>query len=498
MSEEQPTRGRRRPAAPPSSSPPASPPASPAAAADPLERLRRQGLDAQRKGELDRAIDCYRQVLEARPQAPAIWNNLGVAYRRAGRYALAVGCYRRALELRPREANFHGNLGNALKDLGRVDEAVAAHRRAVAAAPEDAGGWHNLGIALREAARYADSLEAFGRALQLDPRQRRVEWDRAISLLHLGRFDEGWRAYEARWLLGELPERRPELPRWQGEEPLGKRLLVLPEQGFGDTLLALRFLPLLQQRGAEVWLESKAELWRLLQGARYLDRLVRLDEPALDPHWRVPMMSLPGLLGIDDGAALPPPVPLAVPRAAEAKVGRLLRPYAGRLKVGIVWSGSVTFKNNRNRAVPLERFLPLAEIPGVQLVSLQKGPPEQQLRRQRAQPLVFDLAPHLADFADTAAACRQLDLVVMTDSAVAHLAGALGVPVWNLLNHVPYWLYRGEAATTPWYPSMRLFRQPRPGDWDSVFGQVAAALGELAARRRSRGGAAPVSRPSGR
>lgn len=403
-----------------------------------FERARRAGLEAQHKGELDRAIESYRRCLALRPGAAAIWNNLGVAYRRAGRYAQAVACYRRALELEPAEGNFQGNLGNALKDLGRIDEAVAAHRRAVAARQQDAGAWHNLGIALREAARFAESLQAFDRALALDPRRRIVEWDRAISLLHLGRFDEGWPAYEARWLLGELPDRRPELARWQGEDPLGKRLLVLTEQGFGDTLLALRFLPRLQALGAEVWLECKAELWRLLQPAPYVDRLVRPDEPALEPHCRVSMMSLPGLLGVTELDRLPPPAALAVPRAAEAKIGRLLAPFADRVTVGIVWSGSTTFKNNRNRAVPLERFFGLAEIPGVQLVSLQKGKPEEQMRRQRAEPLVFDLAPHLSDFADTAAACRRLDLVIMTDSAVAHLAGSLGTPVWNLLNFSPY------------------------------------------------------------
>ncbi len=208
------------------------------------------------------------------------------------------------------------------------------------------------------------------------------------------------------------------------------------------------------------------------------------------------MMSLPGLLGLDDLGRLPPPAPLAVPRAAAAKIGRLLQPFAGRVTVGIVWSGSITFKNNRNRSVPLERFFGLAEVPGVQLVSLQKGKPEEQVRRQRAQPLVFDLSPHLSDFADTAAACRQLDLVIMTDSAVAHLAGSLGTPVWNLLNFSPYWLYGSQGATTPWYPSMRLFRQPRPGDWDEVFRQARAALGGFAERRLAEKRAAAVNRPS--
>jgi hypothetical protein len=450
--------------------------------------LRERAVADHRAGRLEAAAEGYRRVLARMPGDWQAWNNLGVALRRQEKFPAALACYRRALELKPDDPGFLGNLGNVLKDLGRMDEAVAAHRKAVEAKAGEPGPWHNLGIALREAGAFAESVEALDRALALNG-EKTVAWDRAISLLHgawlpgplHGRWAEGWAAYEARWVLGELPDRRPELARWQGEDLAGKTVLVLPEQGFGDTLLAARFLPLLAARGAAVWLEAKPAVAPLFAGNPHVARLVRPDEPVLDADFRVFMMSLPGLLGVD-GAAPPPPAGLAVPAKAAAKAEVWLAPVAdARLKVGIVWSGSVTFKGNRLRAVPLERFLPLAEIPGVRLVSLQKGPPERELADTGAAGPVLDLGGRVADFAETAAILKRLDLVVMTDSAVAHLAGSLGVPVWNLLNFVPYWLYGTGGDSTPWYPSMRLIRQPAAGDWDSVF---ARARGDLAERAR--------------
>lgn len=451
-----------------------------------LAALRQRALAAHRAGRLDEAVRAYRRVLEGRPDDAQVWNNLGVALRRAGRFPAALACYRRALELRPEAPGFLGNLGNVLKDLGRIAEAVAAHRKAVAARPDDAGAWHNLAIAQREAADLAGSLESLERALALGATPQ-MRWDRAISLLHAcsrpgprqGGWAEAWAAYESRWELGELADRRPELPMWQGEALAGKTVLVLPEQGFGDTLLAARFLPALTARGARIWLESKPELAPLFAGHPQIERLVARDEPVLEADYRVFLMSLPGLLGLD-GAAPPPPARLSVPPEAAAKAEAWLAPLkddpGARRTVGIVWSGSHTFRGNRWRAVALERFLPLLEIPGLRLVSLQKGPAERELQASGAEGPILDLGRRIRDFGETAAVVQRLDLVVMTDSAVAHLAGSLGVPVWNLLNAVPYWLYGTEGETTPWYPAMRLLRQPAPGDWDSVFARAEREL----------------------
>ena len=451
-----------------------------------LRRLRDTALKAHKDGRLDSAIAGYRRLLSLKPDAAGIWSNLGAALRSQKKYHAALACHRRALELAPQDGTFHSNCGNVLKDLGRVEEAVAAHQRSVELQEETAGSYHNLGIALREAGRHPEAVAAFDRALEIDPEQRKIEWDRAVCLLHQGKFEEGWPAYEARWVLGELPNRRPELPYHKGEPLAGKTVVVTLEQGFGDSLLSARFLPQLKESGATVWLDVKPPLRRLFTGVAGVDRVTDPEESVEGADYQVPIMSLPGLFGttLDN---LPPPVELRVPDEARRKVAPLIARADdlgdAAFRVGIVWSGSLTFRNNHNRAAPLTRFLELAEVPGVRLFSLQKGPQESDLRTTGADAVVTDIGGQVQDFAETAAAIEAMDLIVMTDSSVAHLAGSLGKPMWNLLNYVPYWLYLEERADTPWYPSMRLFRQRSFGDWEGVFAEAKAELARVAARK---------------
>jgi ADP-heptose:LPS heptosyltransferase len=257
-------------------------------------------------------------------------------------------------------------------------------------------------------------------------------------------------------------------------------LLLWPEQGFGDTILCTRFVAQARQRVGRIVLVCQPELVRLFSGIPGADLVIPYGQiPAYDLH--APLMSLPRLFAPDLGR-IPPPAQLAVPEPSLKKFASLAS--GTHLKVGIVWSGSVTFKGNRLRATTLERFLRLASIPNVRLFSLQKGPRSAEIGSSGASALITDLAPHLEDFADTAAAIANLDLIVMTDSSVAHLAGSLGKPIWNLLPRMPYWLYGPEAGSTPWYPSMRLFRQKADGDWEAVFAEVEAALAELLAARQ--------------
>ncbi|MEM1178787.1 MAG: hypothetical protein AAGM22_10630, partial [Acidobacteriota bacterium] len=262
-------------------------------------------------------------------------------------------------------------------------------------------------------------------------------------------------------------------------------LLILREQGFGDFLFASRFLPAAKKLGGRVVVTCRRELIPLFKHVEGIGELFEEPHPR-PPSMEVPkteficpLMDLPGLFNASF-ERMTPPLALSVPADARARVAPLLERCGRRLKVGIVWSGSVTFRGNAKRSVRLERFLDLANAPGVQLISLQKGPRRSELEESGASPAVLDAAPYLDDFADTAALVQGLDLVIMTDSAVAHLAGTLGVPVWNLLPFLPYWLYGPEGDETPWYPSMRLFRQPSPGDWDSVFAEVRRNLHTLA------------------
>ena len=341
----------------------------------------------------------------------------------------------------------------------------------------------NYAVALRDAGKLSEALEMYDRAIALDPQNGSAYFDRAQIRLILGDYAGGWSDYEWRWRLPGMQMPRFKQPLWDGRVLPGRRLLLWPEQGFGDAVLSIRFAKYIRERVDKIILACKPELVHLLDGVEGVDQLVPFsgELPEFDVH--CPLMTLPGFC-VRDPARVPPPVRLTIPSEARAKAARLLAPAGKRLKVGIVWSGSVTFKSNHLRSTSFERFLRLAELPDIQLFSLQKGPPAADLAARGTGVLVIDLGPSLNDFADTAAVIESLDLVIMTDSAVAHLAGSLGKAVWNLVPFVAYWQYPHGRCDTPWYPSMRIFRQPQPGDWDSVFEDVVRSLEHLVSTRR--------------
>ena len=438
-----------------------------------------------KENRLPEAIAAFTAFLERHPEDAGSWCNYGVALRKQGLYHAAELTYRRALELRPDDAAFLGNYANVLKDLDRLDESVEVHKKAVAGRPDDYLLIFNHGLALREAGRFEEALEIFDRCIAHDPDNAKYNWDRALALLHLGRMEEGWEAYRWRWEIGELPPPLYKSKPWHGEDLTGKKILMYPEQGFGDTILSIRFLPLLKALGPdEVILEVKPPLRRLFARLEGVDRMIEPKSEMSGFDYHCSLMDLPGRFKALVGP-LPPLPRFSVPAAAQEKIDRMLKPGGDRFKVGVIWSGSVTFKNNRKRAVGAERFLDLAKVPGVQLYSLQKGPTETQLKENGAGALIFDLGTRIDDFAETAAAVRALDLVIMTDSSVAHLTGSLGEPVWDLLNHTPYWVYGQKGETCQWYPSMRIFRQPEPSNWDPVFEQVEAALREAVEAKKA-------------
>jgi hypothetical protein len=440
-----------------------------------LERMLASGM-------FPAALPLAERYAELCPADPAAWTLLGVALRGSGRPAPAIAAYRRALDLMPDAAGVLSNLGNALKDLQRYDEAVAAHYRAVQFEPKSISTWLNLAVTLRERGDITDSIGALEHVLHIDPEHVVAHSDRAQLHLMLGDYAKGWPEFEWRWKLPELKPPPFKQPRWQGEEARDKTILLWPEQGFGDTILGARYVTQVKERAGRIVVGCQPELVRLFRTIQGVDQIVAVGEtvPPFDAH--CPLMSLPGIFATSTDN-VPPPVHFTVPPASHAKLATAIGDAGDRLKVGIVWSGNINFRSNPRRAATLERFLSFGEIPGVQLYSLQKGPRAADLDAAGARGIVTDLAPALDDFADTAAAIDHLDLIVMTDSAVAHLAGARSKPVWNLLAFTPYWLYLRDRSDSPWYPSMRLFRQPRPGDWESVFYDVRAALAELCGGR---------------
>ncbi len=453
---------------------------------DDVKRWMQEAIDKHNANDLKGAIDAYRRILAVQPRNRVAWGNLGVVYRKAKRPDMAIACYRRALDGDENNAGVIGNLANAYKDQEDFERSLAYHRRAIELDPKAIGLLHNYGVALSEAGLPVEARRVFDDVVARDPNHIDGHWDRSICALRLGDFSQAsWDDYDWRWKLQELNNYVPptRAPIWRGEKLAGRTLLVYSEQGFGDTLLALRYLPKLVGLDGKVILRCQPELRRLAGDVPGFHEMVSSKDPAPPHDLAIPMMSLMGLF-TRAVAEIPPPPTLRVPEGAGEKALRLIARAGDRFKIGIIWSGSVTFRGNLRRAVTLDRFLRFADVPGVQLFSLQKGPPHDEYVAADPNPVIVDLGSTFEDFADMAAALRALDLVIMTDSSVAHLAGTLGVPIWDLVNFNTYWIYFLGRDDTAWYPSMRLFRQEKPGDWDEVFARTGRELARHVAEVR--------------
>lgn len=441
-------------------------------------------------GGLEEAIAEYSRAAFLNPADSGVFNNLGVALRALGRLEAAVASYRRGLELAPDEAGLYSNMGNALRQLDRFAEALAAQKRAVKLAPGSAEYNYNLGLVYRDTARLGEALACFDAALAIRPDYVDCRWDRSLLLLQKGEFKEGFEEYEWRWKLRRSPPRGYAKPLWDGSPLDGRTLLVHQEQGFGDMIQMARFLPVIkemsQKGGGAVIVECQPELLRLFEGAAAanklgIDKVVAKGDPLPPFDVYAPILSLPRILGASL-KTIPAEVPYLAP--PETNPGRLAAPPGTRLKVGISWAGKPSHANDRHRSCPLARFVDLARAPNVAFYSLQKGEAQKELGRRGCPALIADLGGKLGDFADTAAALSLLDLTITVDTSVAHLAGALARPVWVALPFAADWRWLKKRTDSPWYPTMTLFRQPAPGDWDSVFAKLEKALRAEADRRR--------------
>lgn len=436
-------------------------------------------------GKLQESIEFYKQCLIHDIKYAPGWVNMAVALRRLGNYEVAALCLKRAIELTPENHSALTNYGNCLADLGRPDEALVAQAEALRLKPDDFLIRNNYAVALRESGRFEEALAYFQSMLKDRPNDTQTQWEAALLNLKLENWKEGWKGFEVRWGISPKKPRSSETgPQWRGEDIKDKTLLVYEEQGFGDSIICSRFIPLVAARGGKVILECKKPLHRLFSSIPGIVKLVEPEQTTSGFDYHIPMMSLPGIFETTL-SNLPAPAPLTAATSLPPKVAQALALGKGRMKIGIVWSGSVTFSYNHKRAVDISRFLPFAEVPGIQLYSLQKGPREHELRTSGADAIIHEIGPHMEDFSMTAAVLQELDLIIMTDSSVAHLAGSLGRPVWNILSFAPYWLYLRDRSDSPWYQSMRLFRQKSPGDWDGVFAEVLAELKKTAALHKS-------------
>ena len=442
-----------------------------------LKQAFEQAVAMHRDGELEKAAVLYRLCLQNNPMSSTAWTNYGALLRRQSKYAEACAAHRKALEIKPDLVNARSNLANALCDLGEADEAVEIRRKLIEEFPEEVLRVRDLAIALRgnwgnqEAVDVIDALEAEGRM------DENCQLQRSLAHLMLGNYVEGFRDFEARYSGDEvsLPEDAP-WPRWMGEPIDGKSLLILPEQGFGDAILMSRFIPKLKEMGAKkISMVVKKPLQRLFGRIEGLDEMLAGASKSAEFDCYTPNMSLPHLVGMGEGGT-PPPLPrLHIPEDSRQRATKLVKPFEKRFKIGIVWTGSLTYRANHRRSTTPENFIGLAQVPGVQLFSLYKGDAHEDFVSSGMAGLIVDACGSDRDFADTAAIIEEMDLMITTDTAVVHVAASLGKPIWNMLTYEGFWLY-GAGDTTPWYPSMRLFRQRSSGDWPELFDRVETEL----------------------
>lgn len=427
------------------------------------------------------ALVCFERALQLSGPSPELSNNLGLALKNLGRKDEALVAFGDALTLRPDYVNALFNRGSLLMSLSCLDEATADFDRAVALAPDDFDAQLSLGVAHFVAARLDAALVCFERALALVPDRPEPRRNRALAWLLQGDYEHGWPELEYRLQCEDCRPRTTDKPRWDGGPLSGRKLLIHAEQGLGDTLQFIRYLALVEPLGETVKVEVQPPLMRLLEASGFGRWLVaRGGEVEYDVH--CPMMSLPNTLcqvthdPYWGATYLAPDERLAA--AWATRLGTL-----DGLKIGIAWSGSTDHAQNHYRSAPVAEFAQLAAIPGVCLISLQKGPPRSQLAELPPGMEVIDWTDELDEttgaFMDTAAVVRNLDLVVSVDTSIAHLAGGMGAPVWLALQKSPDWRWGLSGTQTAWYPSMRLFRQPRFGDWTAVFTDMAAALRDL-------------------
>jgi tetratricopeptide (TPR) repeat protein len=429
-------------------------------------------------GRLEEAAARYRLAICSQPANAAFHNNLGNALARLSRPEEAIACYREAVRLQPAEPVHPSNLANALTLAGRPEQAEECCRAALRLRPDFVDARHNLAITLAAQGKFAEALEHNAEALRLAPEHAGARNCRALWWLQHGDFARGWPEYEWRWRANGVAPRPFREPAWDGSPLGGRTVLLHAEQALGDTIQFIRYAPLVRRRGGGVVVECQPALARLLESCPGIDRVVPRGSPLPPFDVHAPLLSLPGLLGTTLDT-----VPAEVPylSAAPDLVAAWRRELgAGAFKVGVAWQGSPTFAGDRLRSVPLRHFAPLARVPGVRLFGLQKGPGREQIGPAARLVPLTDLGATLDEgtgaFLDTAAVMRNLDLVVTTDTALAHLAGALGVRAWVALSVGPDWRWLLGREDCPWYPSLRLFRQSRPHDWDEVFERMAVEL----------------------
>lgn len=450
-----------------------------AIAPDYLDACVNLGSALKALGNYAKAVECYRRVLEKMPTCAEAHNNLGVVLQSAGSFDEAAESYQRAIELRPDYAEAYSNSASLLRETGRLGEAADKYRAAVQLQPDLVEAHVGLADTLSDMNAPADAMREYARALSIAPNHAEARFARSLAMLRAGDFERGWDEFEWRWKTPQLRHRELPAARWNGEPLEGQTILIHAEQGLGDTIQFARYLRLVKQRGGSVIFACQRELHPLFDGVAGIDDIATLGEPLPEFDFHASLLGLPRTFGTSL-ETIPNDVPYL--RANTPRVDRWqqeLSQISGK-KVGICWQGNPDYRRDHFRSFPLAYATRLAAQGDITLVSLQRrGEELSAAPTVRDGVVFFQEVDEDGAFVDTAAIISNLDLVISCDTSVAHLAGAMGVTTWVALESAADWRWLADREDSPWYPTMRLFRQTTLGDWNAVFDRMADALRTL-------------------
>lgn len=447
---------------------------------DPRVAARIAAVNAHQAGRHDEAMRAYASYLSQYPKDAGIWTNLGALFRTRGQHELGRSAQMRAYALAPDDMGVRNNYANILSDLGDYARSIELRKTSLAEDPSHLMHHAMIGRCYRGMGQYQTAIDYLTPMVARYPEENEIELQLAFAQLGAGQYGAAFRSYDSRWGTDELQPPQVPFPKWEdGVSLKGKTLLVLPEQGFGDMVLLARFIPLIARMGAKIRLVAKKPLLRLLGGVEGVEWIGPSADKGDPVDYWVSLMDLPKIVfGAQDAGDVPEPTVLNIPEDSISRAKTFTAQHNDMFKVGVVWSGSATYKGNTFRSFTHRDFLPMANIPNVQLFSLYKGPFLEAYEKDGSSAIMIDTASTDRDFADAAATMKEMDLIITSDTATAHIAGSLGVPTWVMLHWDAFWVYRHTGETTDWYPSMRLFRQAKPQDWASAFSSVTAALVE--------------------
>ena len=442
-----------------------------------IEEAIKFAVEKHRQGKLSEAEVIYKLLLSKQPNNPNILHLYGLILHQLGKSEIAEEKIKEAIKFKSDEAIFYSNLGLVNDALGKEEEAEKNYLKAFTLESDFENAYiahFNLGVYYKNKGEFSKALHHYKKSIGLNESFAESHWNNSLLLLLLGNFNEGWKEYEYRFTKQNPVDKRVfNKPRWDGSNISGKKLLIVYEQGFGDAIQFIRYIPLIKDKGIDIFLECKREMIELFKRIPEVDEIIEKKEnevPEIDFDYYIHIMSLPMLFNTDLTT-----IPCKIPylKTDENKDCYFKNKLGDKgFKIGICWSGNSKNPNDSERSINFESFKFLTNFFEVKLVSLQKGKASKELNDER----VIDFTNELNNFSDTASLIKNLDLIISVDTAVAHLAGALGKPTWLLLPIIPDWRWLLGRKDTPWYPTIRLFRQQNKGEWEDVFNRVKKEL----------------------